>query len=83
MSRLEIARDLHDILAHTISVITVHAGVGQDAIARGSDGAASALATIRTAGREATEELKVLAIALPISVINGAIGYLTRRRESP
>lgn len=63
-ARLEIARDLHDVLAHTVSVMTVQAGVGQDAIVRGSDGAAAALGTIRAAGREAMEEIQALVAVL-------------------
>lgn len=63
-ARLEIARDLHDVLAHTVSVMTVQAGVGQDALARGSDGAAAALGTIRAAGREAMSEIQALVAVL-------------------
>ena len=63
-ARLEIARDLHDVLAHTVSVMTVQAGVGQDAMARGSPGAAEALRTIRAAGRDAMEEVQALVAVL-------------------
>ncbi len=63
-TRLAIARDLHDVLAHTVSVMTIQAGVGQDALARGSDGAAAALGTIRRAGREAMEEIQALVAVL-------------------
>ncbi|MDQ4097018.1 MAG: histidine kinase [Actinomycetota bacterium] len=63
-TRLEIARDLHDVLAHTVSVMTVQAGVGQDALARGTDGAAAALGTIRAAGKEAMEEIQALVAVL-------------------
>ncbi|HEX2272328.1 MAG TPA: histidine kinase [Acidimicrobiales bacterium] len=64
-TRLGIARDLHDVLAHTVSVMTVQAGVGQDALARGSDGAAAtALGTIRAAGREAMEEIQAMVAVL-------------------
>ena len=63
-ARLDIARDLHDVLAHTVSVMTVQAGVGQDALDRGSDGAAAALGTIRAAGREAMEEIQALVAVL-------------------
>jgi signal transduction histidine kinase len=63
-ARLQIARDLHDVLAHTVSVMTVQAGVGQEALARGSDGAAAALGTIRAAGREAMDEIQALVAVL-------------------
>ncbi|HVX42356.1 MAG TPA: histidine kinase, partial [Mycobacteriales bacterium] len=56
--RLRIARELHDVLAHTISVITVQAGVAADVMEGDEPDARAALATIRTAGREATTELR-------------------------
>jgi signal transduction histidine kinase len=64
IARLEIARDLHDILAHTVSLMTVQAGVGRDALERGTDGAAAALGTIRAAGRDAMEEIQALVAVL-------------------
>lgn len=63
-ARLEMARDLHDVLAHTVSVMTVQAGVAQDALSRGSDGTAAALGTIRAAGREAMDEVQALVAVL-------------------
>ena len=63
-ARLEIARDLHDVLAHTVSVMTVQAAVAQDALARGARGVPAALRTIRAAGREATEEIQALVAVL-------------------
>lgn len=63
-TRLEIARDLHDVLAHTVSVMTVQAGVGQDALRRGGDGAEAALRTIRSAGKEAMSEIRALVAVL-------------------
>lgn len=56
--RLRIARELHDVIAHTVSVITVHAGVAADVLDDRPDLARSALGTIRTAGREALDELR-------------------------
>lgn len=63
-TRLEIARDLHDVLAHTVSLMTVQAAVGQDALARGDEGAATALETIRTAGKDAMDEVRALVAVL-------------------
>lgn len=63
-ARLEIARDLHDVLAHTVSVMTVQAGVGQDALGRDPATARRALAAIRSAGREATDEIRALVAVL-------------------
>ncbi|HEX2054209.1 MAG TPA: histidine kinase [Actinomycetota bacterium] len=56
--RLRIARELHDIIAHTITVITVQAGEAQDALDRYPEQARKALKTIREASREAMSELK-------------------------
>ena len=64
-ARLEIARDLHDVLAHTVSVMAVQAGVGQDALRRREEGEASAaLGTIRAAGKEAMGEIQALVSVL-------------------
>jgi signal transduction histidine kinase len=62
--RLEIARDLHDVLAHSVALMTVQAGVGKDALERGSDGVGEALATIRSTGRDAMREVQALITVL-------------------
>ena len=56
--RLRIARELHDVMAHTITVITVQAGVAADMLDRAPDRSGAALAAIRGASREAMAELK-------------------------
>jgi signal transduction histidine kinase len=56
--RLRIARELHDIMAHTITVITVQAGEALDALDRYPEQAREALHNIRDASREAKSELK-------------------------
>jgi signal transduction histidine kinase len=56
--RLRIARELHDVMAHTISVITVQAGVAAEVLADAPEHAREALATIRAASREAMAELQ-------------------------
>jgi signal transduction histidine kinase len=56
--RLRIARELHDVMAHTIAVITVQAGVAADVLGRAPDRSGAALAAIRAASREAMAELK-------------------------
>ena len=63
-SRLAIARDVHDVLAHTVSLMTVQAGVAQDALEHGRDGADKALQTIRSAGRDALGEIRALVSVL-------------------
>lgn len=56
--RLRIAHELHDVLAHTIAVIGVHAGVAAEAITDSDDEARASLRTIREKTREAHAELK-------------------------
>jgi signal transduction histidine kinase len=56
--RLRIARDLHDALAHTISVIAVQVGNALDALDHGSGDARDALTIIRAASRQALAELR-------------------------
>jgi signal transduction histidine kinase len=56
--RLRIARELHDIMAHTITVITVQAGEAQDALDEYPELTREALKNIREASREAMSELK-------------------------
>jgi signal transduction histidine kinase len=62
--RLRIARELHDVVAHTMSVVALHAGTGR-MIAQDDPGAAQpALATIETATRSALAELRHMLGAL-------------------
>ena len=56
--RLRIARDLHDIAAHTLTTINVQAGVAAHLFDREPSDARDALATIETASHEALEELR-------------------------
>lgn len=56
--RLRIARELHDVVAHTMSIVALHAGTGR-MIAQDDPAAAQpALATIETATRSALVELR-------------------------
>jgi signal transduction histidine kinase len=57
--RIRIARELHDVLAHTIAVINVQAGVAADALAEDSDQTRESLRVIRDKSREAIAEVKV------------------------
>lgn len=62
--RLRIARELHDVLAHSISVINVQAGVGLALLDSDPEQARAALTTIRTAGKEALGEVRHVLEAL-------------------
>jgi signal transduction histidine kinase len=56
--RLRIARELHDVVAHSMSVIAVQAGYGQYVIARDPDGAREALGAIQATSRDALDEMR-------------------------
>lgn len=56
--RSRIARELHDVIAHAMSVITVQAGVGAHLADHRSDPAVEALGVIERTGREALEEMR-------------------------
>ena len=56
--RLQIARELHDVLAHNISLINVQAGVALHLIDERPEQARTALAAIKDASNEALSELR-------------------------
>ena len=58
--RLQIARDLHDILAHTVALINVQAGVAAHVIDKQPEQAREALNTIKEASRSTLQELRAL-----------------------
>ncbi|MCJ1684114.1 sensor histidine kinase [Rathayibacter sp. VKM Ac-2928] len=55
--RLRIARDLHDAVAHQISVISLNAGVASSALDSRPEKAREALSTIRSAARSVLGEI--------------------------
>ncbi|RDG36013.1 sensor histidine kinase [Streptomyces corynorhini] len=56
--RMRIARELHDVLAHSISVINVQAGVGLALLDSDPEQARTALTTIKAASKEALGEVR-------------------------
>jgi signal transduction histidine kinase len=58
--RVRIARELHDVVAHTLTVITVQAGVGRRLMAKRPEEAGLALESIEMIGRTAQDELRVV-----------------------
>jgi signal transduction histidine kinase len=56
--RIRIARELHDVLAHRISMISVQSGVGAHLLDRDPDQARSALVAVNQASKEALQELR-------------------------
>jgi len=62
--RLRMARDLHDVIGHNISLINVQAGVGLDLWDSQPEQARAALAAIRAASKDALDELRTMLAAL-------------------
>lgn len=58
--RMRIARELHDVVAHTLTTITVQAGVAGHLLEGDPEHARGALALIEDAGREAIGELRAI-----------------------
>jgi len=58
--RLRIARELHDVLAHSLSAINVQAGVGLHLLDRDVEQARSALGSIKATSRDALDEVRAV-----------------------
>jgi signal transduction histidine kinase len=63
-TRNQIARELHDVVAHSLSVMVVQAEGGYALSAKKPEAAAAALATIATTGREALVEMRRIVAVL-------------------
>jgi len=55
--RSRIARELHDIIGHSVNVMVVHAGAGRGALETNPAAAAQSLETIAATGRKALSDL--------------------------
>ncbi|MBB4764199.1 sensor histidine kinase [Amorphoplanes digitatis] len=62
--RARLARELHDVIAHNVSLMVVQAGAAADVFDRRPERARAALDTIQDAGRSALGELRVMLQAL-------------------
>lgn len=58
--RLRIARELHDVVAHHVSVIGVQAGAARTVLTRDPDAASDALRTIEQSSRQAVGDMRSL-----------------------
>jgi signal transduction histidine kinase len=70
--RLRIARELHDVLAHSVSVISVQATVGEHLSVRDPAAGRAALATIGEVSRSTLQELRQILTLLRDSGPTGA-----------
>jgi signal transduction histidine kinase len=58
--RARIARELHDVVAHSVSIIAVQAGAAEELIVRDPDKARQHMASVRRTAREAMSEMRRL-----------------------
>ena len=58
--RLRIARELHDVVAHTMATINVQAGVAAHVLSTRPEAAADSLQAIKTASKEGLRELRAI-----------------------
>jgi signal transduction histidine kinase len=61
--RLRIARDLHDVIAHQVAMLSVHLGVAEIGLPDGAESSRQALASARASGRTVVVETqRILAL---------------------
>jgi signal transduction histidine kinase len=77
--RLSIAREVHDLVAHHIAVITMQAGVAAHHLRNRPDEAAEALGHVRSAGRTVVGELgQLLSVLRDVDDPTGPVGPTPR-----
>jgi signal transduction histidine kinase len=81
--RARIARELHDIVAHHVSVMVIQAQAGQRLLGPGQGDAREALTTIETTGRDALIELRRLLDVLRRTTDTGGTGPQPGLAELP
>ncbi len=81
--RVRIARELHDVLAHSLSQINVQAGVGLHLIDSQPGEAAEALASIKTTSKTALDEVRTVLGILRADVGASADDFAAPRAPQP
>jgi signal transduction histidine kinase len=85
--RTRIARELHDVVAHRVSMMTVQAGAAKTVAAEDPEGALQAMEAVEEAGRQALSELRhLLDVLRPETQLDGVgpqptLGYVPRLVE--
>jgi len=72
--RARIARELHDVVAHGVSLMTVQAGAARTVASVDPEGAVQAMAAVEQAGRQALGELRHLLQVLRPDSADGELG---------
>ncbi|MFD8421688.1 sensor histidine kinase [Streptomyces sp. NPDC059466] len=72
--RARIAREVHDVVAHTLSVMVIQAGAADDVFAQRPEQARKALRAIETSARSALGELRLLLRAFHLDVEEDGFG---------
>lgn len=72
--RLRMEREVHDVVGHGLSVISLQAGVALHVLSRRPERARSALEAIQATSREALNELRVTLAASPVEGASYSMG---------
>ncbi len=72
--RTRIAREMHDVVAHQVSLMTVQAGAARTVVAKDPKAAGDAMAAVEDAGRQALSEMRHLLDVLRPYAAEDALG---------